>query len=77
MLYQLVKLSISLGEVIMFVKNQRVLVSNAINFGGKSGWTDMQGTVKKVEQGWVFVQLDEATDKSPVPFRKRELSLIK
>lgn len=60
----------------MFKKNQRVVVTNPIDFGGKSSWKDWIGTVKKVEHGWVHVSLDQATDRSPVPFRERELTII-
>lgn len=60
----------------MFTKSQRVVVVNPINFGGKSSWLNMEGTVKKVEHGWVHVSLDKATDKAPIPFKERELSVL-
>jgi len=60
----------------MFVKKDRVWVSNAINFQGDSPWQGFIGTVKKLEPGWVHVTLDDVADKTPIPFRERELNLV-
>jgi len=61
----------------MFVKKDKVLISNPINFGGPSSWKGMTGAVRKVEPGWVHVILNEVADKTPIPFREREVTLVK